>query len=135
MTEETISETKSPIVFEYSEENYEIITEDDDMDFSIRNASSPHRKTSKTEPFSYDPEKHSFIPGDYNGDGIMDFILKENGKHTVFYTDESGDLRAVISEDAGVQIESEERLNNFFPSTFETEEGKILGRQGFCFCE
>ena len=92
------------------------------------------RKTQR-EVIDYDPFDHQIIPGDFNGDGVMDIVVKEKGRYLLYLTNNStGQLASSFIQEDAFELE-DVHYKNFLPSTYQTASGRILPQQGFITIE
>ncbi len=79
--------------------------------------------------FSFDREKHQLIPGDFNGDGYQDMIIRDGGLYRIVYSASNG-LRS-LSSATPINLPPGSRLHSFVAGHFQDTDNRVVPQQGF----
>jgi hypothetical protein len=123
VVEKNADEQRKPALeFDYNQ------VKDTDVVHHSENIGSFFFKNSQKASFSFDSEKHQLIPGDFNGDGYQDMIIKDMNHFRVVLSSPDG-IKS-LSESTEIKLPSGTYLHSFVAGNFQDQENRVLSRQG-----
>lgn len=118
---------KPPIIFTYKRETFSILTKEYNLS-GTQWSNNSNTGADRSGSFEYDPEKHQLIPGDFDGNGTNDLIIKEGGRFKLVLN-HSDNFEERITQSR--YLKTGKYIDEFIPATFQTQDNRILGRMGF----